>query len=259
MKVRLLNLNTHVGDALKPKRNADVGLWHLKKKWNPDVVTVQEVQRPWARMRLKIIFPRLTWMAVGFMPPSIGLGAPGAIVLAKRSKFTKAGKTNRPLTSQLFVNGVRDKWHPSRRVISITLKFKKKDEKGNKKKFAVGSDHAWTAAGHPLNMNSVIANTHKHQINQFAGDAQKSLKDETVSAALRAGDYNEGISPADRQVYVERTFASVGLHTARPARDTDLRLDEVFVSSGVRVTGYHVISRKEGNTDHEGLVVDVEI
>jgi hypothetical protein len=184
------------------------------------------------------------------LPLSVGPSSNGAIVLAKRNMFKKVGKTNTPLTEQRFDNGKRDKWHPSRRIITMVLQFK--NQRG--KKFAVSSDHAWTKAGHS---EGVIVNTHNHQIRRFAVDSDGYLKKGIPS--IRGGDYNEHIAPGGGEAYVEEQFPRVGLRAARPLHYQKPRLDEIWVSKQIRVTSWEYISEEEGNTDHEGIVIDFNV
>lgn len=173
VQLRVLIVNTHVGMLLLTAVR-----WLLRRD-RYHLVLLQEVSSPLARMRLRLAFPLATWRLVGTRPASTGRGSSGTIVATRRSRLRHTGNGNPLLTPQRFVNGVRDKWHPERRITWGTYI----DRRTRRDVFAM-SLHPWHTRGGP---QSVI-DEHNRQVRAYATTARERVRDGFVT--IVGGDVN---------------------------------------------------------------------
>jgi len=239
--IRLLVVNTHVGDSLRLG-----GFKRVRRRKKPHVVMLQEVQRPTARARARALHNPLFWVEVGLEPKSDGRGASGTLIFAKRSRFKKikGGSTNRLITAA--IEG--DPWHPERRLTRILLRDRKTG-----RYWRISNVHTWTL-GRPGNNGPYIREEHMAQVDAHVYQLIRAK--EKKQAGVAAGDWNELIG--DGGSYVERRMGDAGARDAR-MRDLDksLALDEAFVTDDVEVEAYERIPAEELDSDHRGLYVEV--
>lgn len=252
MRVRILNSNTHAGQGLR-----EGGLLKCAKELDADIVTVQEVQRPSARLRLRRQFPQSEWGIYGMMPPSLGPSAAGNHVLWKKSMFIMASGLREFLSPQLYDGMRRDKWHPSRRICQVRLHATKAPMLGTR--LAVGSDHLWTTAGRAWTQpwDRVVAG-HRQQAQRQAEVAWGSVA--RGYDVVHLGDENAVVAPGDRhEAYVELMYNTHGMRNARPPNATKASLDAAWVSRDVQVVSFDWIPKHLLTTDHEGILLVVDI
>jgi hypothetical protein len=250
MRVRILNSNTHAGQGLR-----EGGLLRVAKDTGANILTVQEVQRVSARVRLRRQFPSGDWGIFGLMPPSIGPASPGNHVLWQKDLFSKIGGRRDAISPQLFDSGHRDKWHPSRRLAQVRLEAKEEDAV----RLAVGSDHTWTTAGHDWSkgLDRVVAG-HKKQCRaqaEVAWDAQTQH-----FKVCHCGDENAAVAPGDgHTAYVELQYQTHGMLPARSANAAKAELDAAWVSKDVKVVSFEWIPKERLTTDHDGFLLVIDI
>lgn len=239
--LRILTYNTHVGLTL---RGAVRFLLDTEK---PDLVALQEVQSPRARLVARVVFPAHVWSAVGTRPASTGRGSAGAMILARRSSLQLLGSSNDLVTPS------RDRFHPERRCTTGRYLHR-----ATGRVLDVGAVHLWTLAGSAAAPG--IRAGHLDQLRSHAESARQARREGRLP--VRMGDFNEhvagrGDSPAEQQL------ATADLRPARPASDRASRLDEIFVPDEMACDDYRAISLPahfagiEG--PHKALVVTVTI
>lgn len=249
MKVRILNSNTHVGQNL---RNGL--LVKSARELDADIVTVQEVSRVAARARLRKQFSPRVWGIHGFVPPSIGPSSAGNHVLWRKAEWEKVGGRRDLISRQMFQDGKRDKWHPSRREGQVRLVSRD----GNAHRLAVSSDHTWTTAGHDWNTMDRVVQGHKKQCRVHSENAWEAQQ--SGFHAVNAGDYNAAVAPGDGHVaFIELMMRTHGMFPARSANAKTAHLDAAFVSKGVVVVSFDWIPEHIIGSDHPGFLLVVDI
>jgi hypothetical protein len=114
----------------------------------------------------------------------------------------------------------------------------------------IAADHAWTIAGFKIHEDKVVPNEHRRQIVRFANDSDKAQR--SGRHVLRAGDYNENV--ADPTSYVRKAMAEAHMRAL-----VHNHLDAVFGSNKVKCFSVHIIPKAKVHTDHDAIVIDVEI
>lgn len=242
MRARILYINTHAGQAIR-----EGGVAWAVKEFDPDFVVLVEVGRKPAQNRVRHLFPAKTHSITGLHPRRPMEVESGTLIVAKRKKVkrNRKGWTNRLLTEQRFTPRGRDKMHPVRRVTRATYRF----VENPKKQLVLGADHAWTHFGYPLHGEHKIPTEYRKQIRAYAKAAGETVRQGIPT--IDVGDLNALSSDGD---FAAKTFAEEGMKVL--LRDG---LDFLLGSKGVRVVWHRWIPRAQVRTDHEALVVDVEI
>jgi hypothetical protein len=254
-----LNSNTHAGQGIR-----EGGLKKCAEELDVDIVVVQEVGRVLARRGLRRAFPRSEWGCFGFNPPIVpGWVGAGNHVLWRKELFEKLGGSRDLLSTQVWLRGGRrDKWHPVRRLGQVRLRTVVPDGRlhnGTKRKLlAVGSDHLWTTAGHSWEESDHIVRGHRLQARaqaRVALSAQGRGFD-----VIHMGDQNEPMAPGDSHTsYMEGQYKQVGMKDARRPNAAKTHLDSAFVSQRVSVVSYDIIPKHLLTTDHDGILLVVDI
>lgn len=246
MRVKILYSNTHAGQGLR-----EGGLLRTAVKVDPDIIAVVEVQRPSARLRLRRQFPKDKWGIHGLKPPALSAAAPGNHVLWRKDAFIFANGERDRISRQVWRNGIRDKWHPSRHENMTYL-----DSVVSKKRIAVGCDHLWTTAGHSwaLPFDNIVRG-HVRQATRVA-DAAGRAQDENYPV-VNVGDYNEVIDETPRLAFVEVQMRRN--HMQRFSKNEVHHLDAAFASRDAEVYDFWWIPEHQLTTDHPGFVLVVDI
>lgn len=241
MKVRVLYVNTHVGQSIFQGGLGDAVSIH-----NPDVVVAVEVARLRAKLALRRLFPRKKWSIAGYKPvPVPGWVGSGTHIIAKRSVLKKKWEGNPLMTRQRWVAGKRDKWHPLRRLTRANYVFAGRQSLA----LHIGADHAWTHAGHPLHGDHEVPTKYRGQIHAYANAAGRSVRQDVATADF--GDMNA--LPADGD-FVKKVFRDQGMEVLyRQGLDFLLGNDRVDVVSVKR------IPKEEIDSDHDAFVVELEV
>jgi hypothetical protein len=240
MRARIFYCNTHAGQAI-----FQGGVSWAVDQFDPDISVLVEVGRIRARLAMVQAFPRKDWSITGLRPIHALLVESGSHIMAKKDVFKRKSWSNKFLTGQAWIHGRRDKWHPVRRLTRAVLVFRNHPEV----ELEVAADHTWTL--HNPNQAPDVGLRHRHQVVWMKNDASKATR--SGRAHIRVGDYNEPIE-APSKTFVELQFVEVGLKLLVASH-----LDGLFGNRHITVLSHEVIPKERLHTDHDGLIIDVEV
>ena len=244
-RLRMLTYNTHVGTTI---RGAVRFLLDTEK---PDVVVLQEVQSPRARLAARLVLPPHVWSAVGTSPRSTGRGSAGTLVFGRRSVLERVGGSNERITP------FHDRNHPERRLTTGQYRHRATGQV-----LDIGGVHLWTLVAGPggAAFRELIRANHLAQLRAYTESARQAR--EAGRLPFRIGDFNEHMA-ARGDTPAEQAMATAHLRPARPAGDHVRRIDEIFGPTELDYQDFRAVALPAHfpgvETPHRALVVDVTV
>lgn len=252
-KLVALTFNTHAGLAIKSG-----GLDRLLDHAQPDVVFLQEVQRPTAKVAARKALPWIDWHKIG---PRMTSPA-GTYIFARKDRFTVEEKVD-VLLSRKVPNERRPELWPERRLTGAIL-----FDRETRRYVRASCIHTWALGDFDLDGQHKVAEGHRRQVSTYA--YWHSLSD-APDVDLCAGDLNEhldgrGISPTEQPVSAVSVFEHLArmepAFIAAKVGERKVHLDDVFVRTDhhTRVASRLTITLGERfRADHPAVVSTLKI
>lgn len=251
--LRALTFNTHAGLAIKSG-----GLEYLLDQTQPDVVFLQEVQRPTAKAAARKALPWIDWHKIG---PRMTSPA-GTYIFARKDRFAVEERVD-VLLSKKVPNQRRPGLWPERRLTGAVL-----HDRVTGRDTRASCIHTWALGDFDLDGEHQVAKGHRRQVQTYA--YWHSLSD-APDVDLCAGDLNEhldgrGISFAEQPVSALSVFDHLArmepAFIATEAGDRQVHLDDVFVRTDhhTRVVRRDVINLPARfRADHTAVATQLKI